>query len=109
LNYDSSKLGWSIFFCGTKSIVSRVTKPDDTYYGDEAIILDWIFYHDAMYKFSIKHWIDKNDDQIKLAAQKKIISKAVFAPERQNVSDFLWSWAVMLTANTDCTSLRMLS
>jgi hypothetical protein len=94
LNYDSSKLGWSIFFCGTKSIVSRVTKPDDTYYGDEAIILDWIFYHDAMYKFSIKHWIDKNDDQIKLAAQKKIISKAVFAPERQNVSDFLWSWAV---------------
>jgi hypothetical protein len=69
--------------------VSRVTKVDDTYWGDEATILDWIFYHDAMYKFSIRHWMDKNEDQILLAAQKKITSKAVFAPERRNVSGFL--------------------
>lgn len=89
LNFDSSSLNWSIFFCGTKSIASRVTELHSTYYGDEALILDWIFYHDAMYKFSIRHWIDKNEDQIQLAGLKKVISKAVFAPERQTVSDLL--------------------
>ncbi len=87
MNFDSSILSWTIFFCGTKTIAGRVTQPHDTYYGDEALILDWIFYHDAMYKFCIRHWLDKNHDQVKLAAQKKIISKAVFAPERQSVSN----------------------
>jgi hypothetical protein len=53
-------------------------------------MVDWIFYHDVMYKFSIKHWQTKNDDQIQLAAQEKIISKAIFSPERQTVSLFTW-------------------
>ena len=78
-----------MFFCGTKAIARRVTQPHDTYYGDEALVLDWIFYHDAVYKFSIRHWMNKNDDQIQLAGQQKVISKAVFAPERQIVSS--WS------------------
>jgi hypothetical protein len=82
-----SKLSWSIFFCGTKTITGRVTQKNDTYYGDRALILDWVFYLDIMYKFSnvIRHWTDKNDDQIKLAAREKIISKAIFSPERQIV------------------------
>lgn len=47
--------------------------------------MDWIFYHDVMYKFSIEHWQTKNEDQKQLAAQEKIISKAIFSPERQVV------------------------
>ncbi|KAB5578900.1 hypothetical protein GE09DRAFT_1091434 [Coniochaeta sp. 2T2.1] len=83
INFDSSELSWSIFFCGTKTIAGGVTRTNDTYYGDRALLLDWIFYLDTMYKFSIRHWRDKNSDQIQLAGQKKIISKAIFAPERQ--------------------------
>ncbi|OIW23748.1 hypothetical protein CONLIGDRAFT_636998 [Coniochaeta ligniaria NRRL 30616] len=83
INFDSSALSWSIFFCGTKTIARGVTKTHDSYYGDRALLLDWIFYLDTMYKFSIRHWSDKNDDQINLAGQKKIISKPIFAPERQ--------------------------
>jgi hypothetical protein len=39
-----------------------------------------------MYKFSIRHWREKNKDQIQLAEQRKVLSKAVFSPERQTVS-----------------------
>lgn len=39
-----------------------------------------------MYKFSIRHWNEKNKDQIQLASQRKVLSKAVFSPERQTVS-----------------------
>lgn len=85
MNFDSSDLSWSIFFCGTKRIAGLVTEEHESYGGDEALIMDWIFYHDVMYKFSIKHWQKKNEDQIQLAAQEKIISKAVFSPERQTV------------------------
>lgn len=86
MNFDSSDLSWSIFFCGTKRIAGLVTQQHESYVGDEALIMDWIFYHDVMYKFSIKHWQTKNEDQIQLAAQEKIISKAIFSPERQTVS-----------------------
>ncbi|KAL7785832.1 fungal-specific transcription factor domain-containing protein [Trichoderma ceciliae] len=89
LNFDTSDLSWSIFFCGTKRIANLVTKTDDTYFGDEALIIDWIFYHDVMYKFSIRHWREKNKDQIQLAAQKKVLSKAVFSPERQTIVPIL--------------------
>jgi len=86
LHFETSALSWSIFFCGTKRIASLVTQRNNDYAGDEALLMDWIFYHDTMYKFSIRHWQDKNEDQIALAAQKKVISKAVFSPERQIAS-----------------------
>ncbi|KAL7809082.1 fungal-specific transcription factor domain-containing protein [Trichoderma gracile] len=89
LNFDTSELSWSIFFCGTKRIVNLVTKTDDTFFGDEALIIDWIFYHDVMYKFSIRHWREKNKDQILLASQRKVLSKAVFSPERQVIAPIL--------------------
>ncbi|PTB63016.1 hypothetical protein BBK36DRAFT_1171822 [Trichoderma citrinoviride] len=89
LNFETSDLSWSIFFCGTKRIVNLVTKTDDTFFGDEALIIDWIFYHDVMYKFSIRHWREKNKDQIQLASQRKVLSKAVFSPERQVIAPIL--------------------
>lgn len=86
MNFDASDLNWAVFFCGTKRLANMITKQHDTYFGDEAMIIDWIFYHDAMYKFSIRHWRRRNHDQVHLAAQNKVLSKAVFSPERQTVS-----------------------
>ena len=86
LNFDTSDSSWCIYFCGTKRIAKHVSQKHDTIFGDKALIMDWIFYHDAMYKFSIRHWDNKTKDQIELAGQEKIISKAVFSPERQVVS-----------------------
>lgn len=50
------------------------------------MILDWIFYHDTLYKFSVRHWYPKQRQQILLAQQRKVVSKAVFSPLRQIVS-----------------------
>ncbi|KAK3361387.1 fungal-specific transcription factor domain-containing protein [Lasiosphaeria ovina] len=83
LNFDASSLSWAIFFCGVKKIANLVHRPHTTYEGDPALILDWVFYHDTFYKFSIRHWPNKEDQQVQLAAQEKIISKAVFSPMRQ--------------------------
>ncbi|EHK47090.1 hypothetical protein TRIATDRAFT_306814 [Trichoderma atroviride IMI 206040] len=89
MNFDTSDLNWAIFFCGTKRLANMITKQHDTYFGDEAMIIDWIFYHDAMYKFSIRHWRKRNQDQVHLAGQKKVLSKAVFSPERQTIVPIL--------------------
>ncbi|KAL6898715.1 fungal-specific transcription factor domain-containing protein [Trichoderma evansii] len=89
MNFDTSDLNWAIFFCGTKRLANMITKQHDTYFGDEAMIIDWIFYHDAMYKFSIRHWRKRNHDQIHLAGQRKVLSKAVFSPERQTIVPIL--------------------
>lgn len=62
-----------------------MTETHETYYSDEALILDWIFYLDVMYRFSVKMWTDPTPSQIQLAGQESIISKAIFSPERQFV------------------------
>jgi hypothetical protein len=85
LDFDGSSLSWAIFFCGCKKIVNLVHTPHTTYEGDPAVILDWIFYHDTLYKFSIRHWYPKQTQQILLAAQEKVVSKAIFSPLRQVV------------------------
>lgn len=83
---EGSVLSWSIFFCGCKRIANMVHQPNKTYDGDWALILDWVFYHDAMYKFSICHFVQRIPDQVALARDAKIVSKAVFSPQRHVVS-----------------------
>ncbi|KAK1759971.1 fungal-specific transcription factor domain-containing protein [Echria macrotheca] len=83
LDIDSSPIGWAIFFCGTKRIANLVHTRHATYDGDRALILDWILYHDTLYKFCVRHWAPKMPDQVQLAAQEKIMSKAIYSPMRQ--------------------------
>ncbi|KAH6627219.1 fungal-specific transcription factor domain-containing protein [Chaetomium sp. MPI-SDFR-AT-0129] len=83
LNFDASSLSWAMFFCGCKKIVNLFHTPHTSYEGDSAMILDWIFYHDTFYKFSVRHWYPKEKQQILLAQHRKVISKAVFSPLRQ--------------------------
>lgn len=75
-----------------------------TYEGDCALILDWILYHDTLYRFSVRHWYPRGADQVMLAAQEKIVSKAVFSPMRQLVclSSYhcTWSWLARMETNT---------
>ncbi len=85
---EGSSLSWAIFFCGCKKIARFVHTPNQTYEGAYALIVDWIFYHDVMYKFTIAHWVQRNWDQVGLAEGRKILSKAVFSPQRQVVRSF---------------------
>ncbi|KAL2131632.1 hypothetical protein VTI74DRAFT_4786 [Chaetomium olivicolor] len=85
---DGSSLSWAVLFQGCKKIVDLVSNtPQATYEGDPALILDWIFYHETLYKFSIRHWLPKQDQQIRLAEREKIVSnKTVFSPMRQIIN-----------------------
>lgn len=81
-----SSLRWAIFFSGTKRIVDTIYTPGETYEGDSAIIMDWIFYYSTMYKFSVLHWLRKDEQQTWLTRQKKIISKPLHSRRRQIAS-----------------------
>src|SRR4051794_38447691 len=70
-----SSLRWAIFFSGTKRIVDTIYTPGDTYEGDSATMMDWIFYYYTMCKFSVLHWLRKDEQQTWIARQRKIISK----------------------------------
>ncbi len=56
------------------------------YQGDLALVLDWIFYHDTMYKFSIHHWAQRTAQQEMIKNGPKLLSKAVFSRLRHIVN-----------------------
>ncbi|PTB35177.1 hypothetical protein M441DRAFT_52353 [Trichoderma asperellum CBS 433.97] len=70
-----SPLRWAIFFSGTKRIVDTIYTPGETYEGDSAVMMDWIFYYYTMCKFSVLHWLRTDEQQTWIARQRKIISK----------------------------------
>jgi hypothetical protein len=85
---EESPRGWGIFFTGSKQIARFQHVPHKTYDGDPALVLDWLFYHDTMHKFSLRHWHPQDGrGQSYLASQDtgKVVSKAVFSPMRHFV------------------------
>lgn len=56
-----------------------------THDGDSAALLDWVFYHSIMYKFSITHWTQRTARQNSIAEGGMVISKPIFSPNRRTV------------------------
>ncbi len=65
--------------------MSKMIYGDETYEGDLAMLLDWVFYHDVLYKFSIRHWTQRVEEQRQLAKEPKMISKEMYSPLRSVV------------------------
>ncbi|KAL7904782.1 fungal-specific transcription factor domain-containing protein [Trichoderma velutinum] len=93
MEIGESSLRWAIFFSGTKRIMDTIYNPGDTYEGNSAVIMDWIFYCSTMYKFSVLHWLRTDELQTWLERQKKILSKPLHSPRRQVI---LPSWGCSL-------------
>ncbi|KAL7892364.1 fungal-specific transcription factor domain-containing protein [Trichoderma sp. SZMC 28014] len=94
-----SSLRWAIFFSGTKRIVDTIYTPGDTYEGDSATMMDWIFYYYTMCKFSVLHWLRKDEQQTWIARQRKIISKPPHSkkiPQANRPIQILTSWGCSL-------------
>ncbi|KAK4447273.1 fungal-specific transcription factor domain-containing protein [Podospora aff. communis PSN243] len=81
---NSSTVSCSVFLCGSKQLASSIHTPHASYEGDSAMILDWIFYHDTMYKFSSRHWHAKRWENPLMEAN-VVVSKAAFSPMRQMI------------------------
>lgn len=84
-NDDSSPLGSAIFFCGCKRIAGAMHQEHNDYEQDATLILDWLFYHDTLYKFSIRHWERRIFQQTILAQGTKIVSKPGNSSLRQQI------------------------
>jgi hypothetical protein len=77
LDPSDSSCQWEVYGCGAKQIGKQIYSPDQVYDGNAGIILNWLFYHDALSRFSARHWrrgtIDleefERDDQIIRAVQ----------------------------------------
>lgn len=85
---EESPRAWGIFFTGSKQIARFNHVPHKTYDGDPALVLDWLFYHDTMHKFSLRHWHPQDGRGQRYLASRdndKVVSKAVFSPLRQIV------------------------
>ncbi|PWI67040.1 hypothetical protein PCL_04546 [Purpureocillium lilacinum] len=56
VNVNASAQSWASFFCGTKEL-ARVVHESIGFSDTECkMLLDWSYYCDIMYKFSIRHW-----------------------------------------------------
>ncbi|EPE02448.1 hypothetical protein F503_00716 [Ophiostoma piceae UAMH 11346] len=86
LDAHGSPLSSAIYFCGCKRIALSVHREHTDYEGDLALLLDWILYHDTMYKFSIHHWAQRLPQQQMVGDGPKIVSKPIFSPLRHVVN-----------------------
>ncbi|KIW16545.1 hypothetical protein PV08_03733 [Exophiala spinifera] len=85
-SHESSSNTWTGSFCGSKKLAKLSYEYDEAYEGDIALVLDWLFYHNVMYKFTMRHWGQRNSEQEDLAREPTIISKDLFSPKRHIVS-----------------------
>ncbi|KAL7917479.1 fungal-specific transcription factor domain-containing protein [Trichoderma austrokoningii] len=49
---------WRFYLCGAKKIISAVAPSVTLYQHDCIPLMDWIYYHEVMTEFSIRHWAE---------------------------------------------------
>lgn len=76
LDFSESTYQWELYAGGAKQVAKRVYTLDRVYEGDARIVLNWMFYHDALNKFSARHWRHRTADMMGCARDNYII-KAV--------------------------------
>lgn len=54
----SSGPRWSFYLCGAKKIIHAAAVTAKLHQNDTAIVMDWIYYHEVMSEFSIRHWLE---------------------------------------------------
>lgn len=82
VNKNGTIESWSTYFDGCLMIVRSGHEKHQMYEGDDVTLLDWVLYHNVMYKFSITHWLQRTVQQEIIAGREIVISKAIFSPHR---------------------------
>ncbi|PTB34996.1 uncharacterized protein TrAFT101_008116 [Trichoderma asperellum] len=49
---------WRFYLCGAKKIISAVSASVTLYRHDCMPLMDWIYYHEVMSEFSLRHWAE---------------------------------------------------
>ncbi|KAH0490875.1 hypothetical protein TgHK011_002325 [Trichoderma gracile] len=51
---------WRLYLCGAKKIIFAASQSRTLYRHDSAILMDWIYYHEVMSEFSLRHWAERS-------------------------------------------------
>ncbi|KAI9742119.1 MAG: hypothetical protein M1834_000509 [Cirrosporium novae-zelandiae] len=74
---------WTWYACGAKNIVKTVYASNKIYIGDPAILLDWVYYHDTLSKFSLRHWKQRTVAQSTCVSDYSIKSRQALSPNKE--------------------------
>ncbi|CAH0040447.1 unnamed protein product [Clonostachys rhizophaga] len=58
LTTTNPQIGWRVFLCGAKKIISALVHKAWLYQDDNIILMDWIYYHEVSAELSLRHWAD---------------------------------------------------
>ncbi|UKZ78821.1 hypothetical protein TrVFT333_006566 [Trichoderma virens FT-333] len=70
---------WSVHFDGCMTIVKSSYQGRGEREGEHATLLDWVFYHNVLYKFSLQHWQRRTPEMAAIAQRDMLIAKIVSA------------------------------
>ncbi|ETS04882.1 hypothetical protein M419DRAFT_33640 [Trichoderma reesei RUT C-30] len=51
---------WRLYLCGAKKIIYAASQSRTLYRHDSGILMDWIYYHEVMSEFSLRHWAERS-------------------------------------------------
>ncbi|KAH0499795.1 hypothetical protein TgHK011_006961 [Trichoderma gracile] len=68
---------WSVHFDGCMTIVKSSYQGLRVNEGEHATLLDWVFYHNVLYKFSLQHWQRRTPEMAAIAQRDMRISRIV--------------------------------
>ncbi|KAH0525742.1 hypothetical protein TsFJ059_009162 [Trichoderma semiorbis] len=68
---------WSVHFDGCMTIVKSSYHGRREADGENAVLLDWVFYHNVLYKFSLQHWQKRTPEMVAIAQRDMLIAKSV--------------------------------
>jgi hypothetical protein len=77
LDFSESTYQWEFYSGGAKQLAKRIYTLDRVYEGDARIILNWMFYHDVLNKFSARHWGHRTSIMMGCAQDNYIIKAAL--------------------------------
>lgn len=55
---SSPEKSWTYFLCGAKKIIYASSTTVQLHQHDNAILMDWIYYHEVVSEFSLRHWAE---------------------------------------------------
>jgi hypothetical protein len=47
-----------VYLCGAKKIIDASSTTIELYKDESAVLMDWIYYHEVVSEFSIRHWAE---------------------------------------------------
>ncbi|KAJ5565149.1 hypothetical protein N7513_001391 [Penicillium frequentans] len=53
---DSPEKWWTFYLCGAKRVIAASAETVQFHKDESAILMDWIYYHEVISDFSLRHW-----------------------------------------------------